>query len=552
MKNKSLILLIIGIVSLVLALLLSFIIVIYNNSSIVLNDRYKKVAIKVSSKKDKVLKLNLAEKSNILIDNTYLSNVDNDYIYILKNEKEKTLSTGILLNKEDSIIRNIDKGKYKIYISNNSKKKQKITFNIKRENVVSEDFAILEDGYNVNSKILEFAGKNDYNSNESIKRIKLAKEMNNKYKNNNHLVSDYNSKENIYLWVEDDTVYFYSKDKIAFGEFASDTFANLGSLIDIKDLKYFDFSNVKYASHLFFSDSSLSDIKAISYFDTSNVESVGGMFYGCHNLSDITPFISFSNAKLTDMDNLFYDTIVNDISIMKYFNVSNVKNLSSIFKDSGVTDISSLKNWNTKNANDISFMFAGTRIKNVDSLSNWDVSKVKNMMGLFYECAYLENIDGLKKWNTSSLENLSFAFSYNEFKDLDSLKNFKTNKLNDLNSTFSNMRELTDISGIKNWNVSKVSDFSHLFELTAINSTKSFEKWDVSKAEDFNNMFSHTKINNLNGLNKWNVINVKDFSEMFAYDNKLKDASDIDSWSVNGSTNDMFKNTKVKYPRWYN
>ena len=53
MKNKK-ILLIIGTVSLVLAIVLLIGVVIYNNKSIVLNNNYKKISLKVSSKNEKV------------------------------------------------------------------------------------------------------------------------------------------------------------------------------------------------------------------------------------------------------------------------------------------------------------------------------------------------------------------------------------------------------------------------------------------------------------------------------------------------------------------
>lgn len=578
MKKKSLILLIVGIILLVLTILLILFAVIYNNKSITLKDKYNKVDIKVSSKEEKIVKLNLDKKSNIIIEDIYLSNVNNNYIYILKGENNKNISTGILLNKEGAILRNIDKGKYKLYISNNNSKKQKVRFNIKREDIKNEEVAILEQGSFINEKILEFAGKDHQGwENTTIKKIKIADKMKDKYKDDNHLVSDMGSKEAIYLWVDDDTVYFYSKYKIAFGEYANSAFANLESLIDINDLKYFDFSNVKYMWNFFMGDSSLSDIKAISYIDTSNVIEAGGMFSYCHSLSDITPVISFANAKLVGLDKMFYDTPVSDISIMKYFDVSEIEKFGGMFYATKVEDISSLKDWNTENATDISFMFSGTRIKNVDALSKWNVSKVSDMTALFSQCGYLESIDGLKNWDTSSLKSINYAFTYNAVKNLDALKNFKTDNLTDISEAFSNMRDLENINGIKDWNVSKVSNFNLLFELTGIKDTKALEKWDVSNALNMNGMFNHTKIESLEGLKNWDVSNVTDFGDMFdntqvanlndiskwdvsngekfdsmfANCKKLKDSTGIDSWNVKGSKEAMFYKTETKLPKWY-
>ena len=576
MKNKKILVIIgIGILVLLIGIICLFM---FRTKSIVLSKDYKKMTIKVSHKDDKVIILNVKEKSDIMISDVFVSNVDNYYVYFLKDINDKNVGKGIIQNKTDLLIRNVEKGKYKLYVVNDSDKKVKIDCKIKLNEIVDKKYAILQDGYTVRKKIRELTvGKDSYDSDKTIKKIKLAKEMNNKYRNPNYLVSSDTSNKDIYLWVDNDTLYFYSEIDISFGDDISNIFSNLDSLVDINDLKYFDFSNVKNAYGMFSSDSCLSDIKVISSFDTRNVEDVASMFNGCHSLVEITPFISFAMADLKNMSRVFSDTQVKNIDIMKYFDVSSVENMDALFQDTQVVDLSPIEEWETKKVSSVSFMFAGSRITNVDALSKWDVSNVVDMVGIFDECGYLKSIDGLKNWDTSSLERMSYAFKFVEATNLDALKNFKTDKLIELEEAFAEMRELKDINGIKDWNVSKVKKFSGLFALTAFEDTSCLKNWDLSKAEKTDNMFSHTKIKNLTGLKNWNVSNVKDFSdmfsttqinslddiskwdvsngedftEMFKNNSKLKDSSGIDNWKVNGNTTDMFINTTTRYPKWY-
>ena len=43
--------------------------------------------------------------------------------------------------------------------------------------------------------------------------------------------------------------------------------------------------------------------------------------------------------------------------------------------------------------------------------------------------------------------------------------------------------ELSDIKPLKNWNVSKGTDFEYIFASTRLFGTKCLENWDVSNAE---------------------------------------------------------------------
>lgn len=587
MKNKKLLFgLCLLLVLVVLGLLISF----NSKKNIVLSNTNKKITVNLKPNKDNILYIKVKKKTNIVIDNINSSNVDNHYIYLLENERDNIVGAGVL--KDDGIIYNVKAGNYHLKMVNDGKKTEKMRFNIKGSNIEKKEFAILDEGDIVNQKIMDIIGvvdndeldyevsqKNEELS-EKIKSIKIAKKMNDKYKDDTHLVSSLESKKDIYMWVDDDVLYFYSDVGIAFGESAASIFSTLPGLIDIKDLKYFDFSNVINADNMFAFDEGLTNISAISYFNTKSLEEVGGMFSYCYSLSDITPFVRFSPNKLRYMSDIFADTNISDISIMKYFDITKVDRLfglSGMFSDTYISDITPLKDWNLSNIDNISSMFTGTKIENVDALRDWDVSKVNDMSSIFNGCRNLKNIDGLKNWNTKSLEGIRSAFAYTSIDNLDALKNFNTDNLTEINGAFAETRKLKDISGIADWNVNNVSNFSSLFDVSSIEDISPLKNWDVSNAEKLQSMFGHTRINNLdpikdwnvskvsdfsgmfdntqitnlNALSNWNVSNGKDFSLMFADNSKLTDASGIDNWNVNGKTDSLFEKTNAKYPKWY-
>ena len=560
MKKKVLI------VSLFVVLLLLVLFIYNSNKTITLKNSYKKLTSNIQPNTEKKIKLSLNKKSDIVIDNIKSSNINNHSFYLLEDEKGKIVSSGLL--KDSSTLYNVDEGNYLLKIISDGK--NSINFDIKRSDIVTIEYAILEDGEIVRDKIFDY--ELEYN-NPNIKSIKLAKQMDEKYRDSNHLVSSSKSKSDIYMWGEGDVLYFYSDVTIAFAENSSFIFSTLIDLIDISDLRYFDFSNVKDASYMFSNDYNLSNIDAIASFDTKNVIDVENIFGSCYSLEDITPFIRFANAPLRNMSSLFSKTKIDNIYLLKYFDISRVNKLDYMFEGTNISDLTPLKDWNTKSVISMSSMFSKTKISNIDPLKDWDVSNVRSMSWLFEGCMNLDNIEALKNWDTKSLYSFDEALKFTNVDNLDVLKNFKTDNLISFKGAFSETRNLKDISGIKDWNVKNIYDFSELFDKSSIEDISPIENWDVSSAEDFRSMFSHTKIKNLDSLKNWKVSNVKDFSEMFnntkitnlsalknwdiksgekfnsmfANNSNLKDNSGIDGWTIQDKDKILFESPKPTY-----
>lgn len=97
-----------------------------------------------------------------------------------------------------------------------------------------------------------------------------------------------------------------------------------------------------------------------------------------------------------------------------------------------------------------------------------------------------------------------------------------------------NKKTAYDLYGhINYWNVSNVTDMSHLFEYYSINVY--INDWDVSNVTNMEEMFSQSDINS--PLDKWDVSSVKNMSGMFM--NSLFNQP-IENWDVTSVTDMSF------------
>ena len=129
---------------------------------------------------------------------------------------------------------------------------------------------------------------------------------------------------------------------------------------------------------------------------------------------------------------------------------------------------------------------------------------------------------------------------------------------NNCDLNFIDVSSLTDLSGlfsgnvtrkfngdISKWNVSNVTNMSHMFEKSKFNGNIS--NWNVSNVEDMEGMFAESKFNG--DISKWDVSNVRNMSDMFyspTIFNRSKFNGDISKWDVSNvkSMAGMFSNSK--------
>ena len=133
--------------------------------------------------------------------------------------------------------------------------------------------------------------------------------------------------------------------------------------------------------------------------------------------------------------------------------------------------------------------------------------------GLFNDESSLSDISALKKWNVSEVTNMT--------------------------AMFYGCSNLDNIDALSGWNTSSVTDMESMFQgCTGINSVAPLRAWDVSHVANMSNMFyGCSALSDLSPLANWNVSNVTNMSYMFEGDSSLTDVSALQNWSLADNVN---------------
>lgn len=325
-----------------------------------------------------------------------------------------------------------------------------------------------------------------------------------------------------------------------------------GTLTSIKDIfkdsnalsklilpKVFNTSKITDMSYLFADKSSLGELIGVERIDTSSAVNMSHMFDNCVRIFIFVTegvFDNFNTSKVEDMSYMFANArrfYRNEAPFPLKLITSSVKNMEGMFKGWNVKiDISS---FNFGNVENMSKMFMdGCEDSCVGNEEHNAVEKIKfpeagviapklttiekifaynktmkdftlpisapKLLNANYAFAYLRGANkvDLSSMYVPSLENMEYMFTYvgkyeylTEFKLFTHpLQNIKT-----LKHAFDNMYVhycLDKTLDLSNFNVSKVTDFSHLFD-TFWADELDLTGWDTSKAEDMSYLFSHAE-----------------------------------------------------------
>ena len=193
------------------------------------------------------------------------------------------------------------------------------------------------------------------------------------------------------------------------------------------------------------------------------------------------------------------------------------KNSTGLFQ--GMTNVTSIEtdNFDVSRVDQAVFMFRDcTKLPELDT-TDWDTSNITNMQGLFYKCNALGKITGIEEWNVSKVESLYAAF-YN----MHALTELDLSKW--------------DTGSLKNWNYG----FANNNNLETINLTG----WDLTALETAEWTFrSNPKLKNVIGSKDWYMPNNTSLYGFFSYCSALESV-DVHNWEIPKVTKtwDMFVN----------
>ena len=363
-------------------------------------------------------------------------------------------------------------------------------------------------GSEVNVKIKKLAGDVSVNNssvlNTNIKNIKYSQaEPLDANKEDKNIVSTEESPYPIYMWYDNEILYWWSEDKTP----------ALNS-------------------------------------DTSS------MFEGFSNLTDIIGLTNFDASESTNIASMFKNTALESLNPLKKWDVSNVIDMNSIFLTvSNLTTLDGLENWNVSNVKNMNYAFANSqKIANIRSLSKWDTSSVEKMEWTFANLFALETLEGLENWDVSNVESLYCTFLRNfAVTSLKPLSNWNVSNVKNMNYTFASLDTLETLEGLENWDVSNVEGMYATFAIGAseytaghrssLKEVNALRNWNVEKVTSIGGFFQLCEdLESIEGIQNWNVSNVKDMSSVFRGCKSITDISPIVNWDTSNlkNINSMF------------
>jgi surface protein len=310
---------------------------------------------------------------------------------------------------------------------------------------------------------------------------------------------------------------------------------------------------------MFASCTKLTGVTGINNWNTSKVTSTISMFSSCTSLSGITSLTGWDTSKVTNVYAMFYNCTGLQTLDLSGWNLSacttynNAWNTSMFFNCTGLRDLN-VSGWTLNTTSNYSFegFFRNcTSLSAITGLNTWNVSKSNYTGEMFYSCNNLSGTLDLSNWNLSASTSMGYMFiGCNKLTSIDTT-GWKLNTTS--NTTMGNMfigcTALTGVTGIKNWDTSKVTNTTQMFAGCSNLRTLDLSGWNLSACTTFGNaynggMFAQTGLNNLNvsgwtlntstgatvslqglfsqssslsavtGLNTWNVSRVNDFTYM--------------------------------------
>ena len=187
------------------------------------------------------------------------------------------------------------------------------------------------------------------------------------------------------------------------------------------------------------------------------------------------------------------------------------------------------------------------KLKNIEGIEFLNTEKVKNMVGMFYECICLENLD-LSKFDTKNVTNMRNMF-YNcqKIKTLD-LSSFETDMVTNMESMFYNCILLNTLTLTNKFNTQKVEDMCSMFNSCKELKTINLSGFDTQNVEDMSYMFNLCKSLESLDLSNFNTQKVTLMDNMFNQCLQLTslDLSNFDTPKVTKMNNMFFYCTGLK------
>ena len=174
-----------------------------------------------------------------------------------------------------------------------------------------------------------------------------------------------------------------------------------------------------------------------------------------------------------------------------------------------------------------------------------DVNAGVNLSRLCYEMQNLTDISGLNEWQTGEVTDMSSMF-YNcsKLTDLTALTNWQTGKVTDMYEMFYDCSKLTNLTPLANWQTGKVLYMYDMFNgCSNLMGLAGLADWDTGNVTSISDMFlGCSKLTDLTPLANWQTGQVTAMGAMFKGCSNLTNLAGLANWDTGNVTgiSDMF------------
>ena len=230
----------------------------------------------------------------------------------------------------------------------------------------------------VDNLVYKTHGYGEYGKIQKIERATI--EPDERYRQEANLVSSNDSQNEIYMWNDNNVLYWYSiTEKPELPKDSKQLFSGFTSLLDVNGIKDFNTSNVTNMSEMFSGCYNLKSID-LSNWNTGNVTNMSDMFAGCINLKSID-LSNWDTGNVINMSAMFNACLVLENLDLLSFNTSNVTNTSSMFRYcKELQKIKVSQNFKVESVSDSTQMFENCISLVGESGTTFDSSKIDKTM----------------------------------------------------------------------------------------------------------------------------------------------------------------------------
>lgn len=259
-------------------------------------------------------------------------------------------------------------------------------------------------------------------------------------------------------------------------------------------------------------------LKIIKATDVVNV-------YMRNQISPVNPNGMFANTADQPYTNL---VLFDGSSASMQFAVS----LESMFQNANKLEkvSSGMAGWTAMPfAASMKYMFAGcTALKEITGINRWDVTRVQDFSGMFDMSILGEAGGQLGDTLLTQVGNWTLGTAV------------PGGQLITMANMFKDLRNMTTLEGLKNWDTSRVGDFTGMFSSSKNDKgvTYTYSAGRLEKTEGTKGML----LKDITAINNWNITAVTSLEQMFENGIRIEKVN-LSNWNMRGkSLTNMFKN----------